>query len=225
MNKQNKYSTIPNQLLINFFKEKNKKDQFTLLQVGCNAGQNIKALYEIYPNAEYYGVDILSTAIIQARENCPQAHFYIMDIEEALLSGEYDYILCPDILEHLSNPKEVLNNLIKLLKPDGYIFANIPNLMNWSVMANLILFGNFSYTKTGLLDQDHKHFFTLNEIEKIFKENNLIIDEIISIKTEQIFDDYKEFFNSLAYASNGNVDIIQYETFTYMLMAHKVDNQ
>ncbi len=75
-----------------------------------------------------------------------------MNIEEGFIFGEYDYILCPDILEHLTNPKEVLNNLTKILKPDGYIFANIPNLIYWSVITNLLLFGNFNYTKTGLLD-------------------------------------------------------------------------
>ncbi len=37
-------------------------------------------------------------------------------------------------------------------------------------------------------------------------------------------DNYKEFFNFLVNASGGNVDIAQYNTFTYMLMAHKVDN-
>ena len=61
-NKYNKYPMIANQNLINFFKEKNTKEEFTLLEVGCNAGQNLKALHEIYPKAKFHGVDILPEA-------------------------------------------------------------------------------------------------------------------------------------------------------------------
>lgn len=226
MNKYNKYPMVVNSNLINFFKEKNKKEEFTILEVGCNVGHNLKALYEIYPKAKYYGIDILSEAIEQARNNFPEGNFFTFNIEDPPLyfdKYKFDYILCPDVLEHLSNPGIVLKYLKTILKPDGYIFANIPNLMHWSIIANLLLFGNFSYTETGLLDYDHKHLFTLNEINKIFEKNNFIIDEIIFIKVGEIFDDYKEFFNSLVNTSNGNINILQYETFTYMLMAHKVD--
>lgn len=226
MNKYNKYPVIPNQNLIDFFKEKNTKEEFTLLEVGCNAGQNLKALYEIYPKAKFHGVDILPEATEQARKNFPQGAFHTFNIEDPPFyfnNRKYDYILCPDVLEHLNYPKGVLKYLKTILKPDGYIFANIPNLMNWSLIANLLIFGNFTYTQTGLLDYDHKHLFTLNEIKNLFKED-FIIDDIFSIKVGEIPKNYQEFFISLANASNGNVNIDQYETFTYMLAAYKFDN-
>lgn len=225
MNKYNKYPIVANRNLIEFFKEKNKKEEFTLLEVGCNAGHNLKALYEIYPKAEYHGVDILPEAIQQARKYFPKGAFHTFNIEDPPFyfnNRQYDYILCPDVLEHLENPKEILKYLKTILKPNGYIFANIPNLMHWTIMANLLILGDFTYTEMGLLDYDHKHLFTLNEIEKLFEESDFIIDKTISIKVGDIPEDYKSFFNSLANASNGNVDINQYETFTYMLMAHKV---
>lgn len=225
MNKYNKYPIIANGNLINFFKENNKKEEFTLLEIGCNAGHNLKALYELYPKAEYHGVDILPEAIQQARDYFPKGAFHTFNIQNPPFyfnNRQYDYILCPDVLEHLENPKETLKYLKTILKPDGYIFANIPNLMHWTVVANLLIFGDFTYTETGLLDCDHKHLFTLNEIKKLFEESDFIIDKTISIKVGNISEDYKSFFNSLANASNGNVGINQYETFTYMLMAHKV---
>lgn len=227
MNKYNKYPMVANQNLISFFKEKNTKEEFTLLEVGCNAGQNLKALYEIYPKAKFHGVDILSEATQQARKNFPKGSFYTFDIEDPPAyfdNHKYDYIFCPDVLEHLTNPKKVLEYLKTILKPDGYIFANIPNLIHWTVMANLLIFGNFTYTETGLLDQDHKHLFTLNEIKRLFEESDFFIDDIISIKLGNIQEDFKPFFESLANASKA-VCFAQYETFTYMLMAHKIDNK
>ena len=156
---------VANQNLISFFKEKNTKEEFTLLEVGCNAGQNLKALYEIYPKAKFHGVDILSEATEQARKNFPQGVFHTFNIEDPPFyfnNCQYDYILCPDVLEHLTNPKETLKYLGSILKSDGYIIANIPNLMHWTVMANLLIYGNFTYTDIGLLDYDHKHLFTYN---------------------------------------------------------------
>ena len=226
MNKYNKYPIVANQNLIDFFKEINTKEEFTLLEVGCNAGHNLKALYEIYPKAEYHGIDILPEATKQARKNFSRGIFYTFNIEDPpsyLNKHQYDYILCPDVLEHLTNPKETVKYLKTILKPDGYIIANIPNLIHWTVMVNLLIYGNFTYTDVGLLDYDHKHLFTYNEIVKLFEENNFSIDEVASIKLGKIPEEFKLFFNSLTDASNGQVNIDQYETFTYMIMAHKFD--
>lgn len=227
MNKYNKYPVIANGNLINFFKSNNKKEEFCLLEVGCNAGQNLKALYEIYPKAEYHGVDISYEAIEQAKDNFFKGYYYTFNVENPpsfFNDHKYDYILCPDVLEHLTNPKETVKYLRTILKPDGCIIANIPNLMHWTVMANLLIYGNFTYTDIGLLDYDHKHLFTYNEIIKLFGENEFFIDKIVNIKLGKIPEDYKQFFESLVNVSNGNVNIDQYETFTYMIMVHKVDN-
>ena len=40
--------------------------------------------------------------------------------------------------------------------------------MFYEVLKNLLEKGRFTYTQTGLLDYDHKHFFTYNEILQTF---------------------------------------------------------
>lgn len=227
MNKYNKYSLIANNHLIDFFKSKNKKESFNLLEIGCNAGQNLKALYELYPKATYDGIDILPDAIDQAKENFPEGRYFVFNIEEPpsfFNENKYDYILCPDVLEHLTFPKEVLKYLTSLLKPDGYIIANIPNLMHWTVMTSLLLLGRFSYTEIGLLDYDHKHLFTYYEIIKIFEEANLSIDYMTYIKLGNVPKDFKYLFDYLIDISDSRIDISNYEAFAYMVMAHKIDN-
>ena len=223
----NKYAQVPNVYLIDYFKQHNTKEEFDIMEVGCNAGINLKAIHEIYPKARYYGIDISREAIIQARENFPEATFLCGDAEELYSPEElFDYVFFPDVLEHLTQPEKVLNHFKKLLKPDGVIYATIPNLMHWSIIGNLIKFGIFKYTETGLLDYDHKHLFTLKEIYDLFeKECGLKIDEIMSIKINNIPEDKKEFFNTLVDLSFGNVHIDHYETFTYMLRASKLDKE
>ena len=80
MNKYNKYPIVANGNLIDFFKNNNKKEEFTLLERGCNAGYNLKALYEIYPKARYHGVDILPEATQQARDYFPKGAFHTFNI-------------------------------------------------------------------------------------------------------------------------------------------------
>lgn len=224
-NKYNKYPAIPNTNFIDFFKKYNQKEQFSILEIGCNAGQNLKALYEFYPNTKFYGVDILEDAIEQARITLPSAHFYIADIEEDpyLFSQEnleFDYILFPDVLEHFYHPEKVLKALKHCLKDDGCIFANIPNLMHWSIISDIIIYGNFSYTSVGLLDYDHKHLFTYNEIVKLFEQNGFVINEISSIITSTIPQELERLFKNLISISK-NVEMYQYETFTYLVRAFK----
>lgn len=221
MNK-NKYSFLPNQVLVEYFNKHNQKKQFKLYQIGCNSGRNIVSLYNEYPKAEYYGIDILPDAITEARKYAPYANFYIGNAEESSLFYNeqcFDYILLLDVLEHFSQPQKVLNYVKTILKPDGMIIANIPNLMHWSIMYNLLIKGNFTYTNIGLLDYDHKHLFTYNEVLKLFQNTGFYINEMMLVKIDNIPEDYMEFFKSLANASNGNVNLTQYETWTFTLTA------
>ena len=77
---------------------------------------------------------------------------------------QFDYITFADVLEHLREPERVLIRAKSLLKQDGSILFSVPNLGHNSVLINL-LNHEFEYTKVGLLDNTHIHFFTKNSIE------------------------------------------------------------
>ena len=72
---------------------------------------------------------------------------------------EFDYIIFSDVLEHLSNPYDVLFHAKKLLKADGKVIASVPNIAHSGVLAELLL-NRFHYRETGLLDRTHIHFFS-----------------------------------------------------------------
>jgi len=45
--------------------------------------------------------------------------------------NSFDMIMMHDILEHLhDSPRDLLNNLLELAKPDGLLFVTVPNLVN-----------------------------------------------------------------------------------------------
>ena len=84
----------------------------------------------------------------------------------------FDYIIFADVLEHLHNPKKVLQKSKLLLKETGSVLLSVPNIAHNSVVINLIN-NKFEYTDIGLLDNTHIHFFTKESLEEMALEAGL----------------------------------------------------
>ena len=86
---------------------------------------------------------------------------------------KYDFIVFSDVLEHLYNPKAVLEQCKHYLKNNGKIIISVPNIANNAIILNLLR-DQFEYTSTGLLDNTHVHFFSLLSLEKMITEVGLV---------------------------------------------------
>ncbi|MEG2554481.1 MAG: class I SAM-dependent methyltransferase [Odoribacter sp.] len=91
---------------------------------------------------------------------------------EKEITGTFDYILFGDVLEHLKKPDLAIEKAIKILSPDGFIISSIPNISHNAIIMSL-RHGKFQYTDFGLLDNTHIHFFTREEMNRIFNEKGL----------------------------------------------------
>ncbi|MEK6406214.1 MAG: bifunctional glycosyltransferase/class I SAM-dependent methyltransferase [Acidobacteriota bacterium] len=100
------------------------------------------------------------------------------DIETLHLGclGQYDAIVFGDVLEHLRNPRAILEQVSGLLRPGGKILISLPNVANIWVRFNL-LFGRFNYSRVGILDETHLRFFTLKTAKQLAVDSGL---EVIS---------------------------------------------
>ena len=99
--------------------------------------------------------------------------FHQADIDRASLDfdfNKFDVILMLDIIEHLSNPEEFLDNLrAKSGLNQPKIIVTSPNIAFWIIRVQL-LFGQFNYGKQGVLDKTHKRLFTFKTMKKIFAQ-------------------------------------------------------
>src|SRR5699024_6652166 len=78
---------------------------------------------------------------------------------EKFKGQKYDAVVFADVLEHLTNPEEVLKQVVPFLKEDGQILITFPNLAHNSVLIDL--FNNqLNWNQYGLLDVTHHSFFT-----------------------------------------------------------------
>lgn len=148
----------------------------TVLEFGPANGRMTKYLKEAL-DCKVYLVEIDEQAGKQALKYGED--LIVDDIEtyswlERFEDIRFDYITFADVLEHLRDPEQVLIRAKGLLKQDGSILFSVPNLGHNSVLINLMNH-EFEYTKVGLLDNTHIHFFTKNSIENAMNRTGLTV--------------------------------------------------
>jgi 2-polyprenyl-3-methyl-5-hydroxy-6-metoxy-1,4-benzoquinol methylase len=211
------FNMICNENLIPYIKEE-PSAEFNALEVGCDCGATLLEIKYRFPNAHMYGSEINESS---ARIAACVANVCVNNIEEQNLPFEsvrFDYIILGDVLEHLRNPLETLKYCEGLLNQGGHIIASIPNLMHISVIESL-LNGDFTYTETGLLDKTHIHFFTFNEIVRMFQETELEIEEMVP-KEDWISESQKELIEQLGKMNLASQEFM-FEAFQYLVIAKK----
>lgn len=217
----NYLNTNPNYNLINCI-ETDYQKTLNILEIGCDTGSTMLEIKNIYPNSNLFGIEINpSTAKIASHI----ANIKIADIEDNIDLWDgilFDYIIFGDVLEHLHNPSKIINNCRKILKKHGKIISSIPNLMHYSAMY-LLINGDFPYSDTGILDRTHIHFFTYNEIIKLYNENNFKVIKCTPVfSTTKLNDELDSFIDNLVCISTHKNRQL-YEAFQYVTLAEKID--
>ena len=134
-----------------------------VLDLGSNDGHIGKYLIKNL-KCHVVGVEIDKKLASISRKSLNEV--IIGDLENKMVQQEifkkqkFDVIFASAILEHLKQPQIILQQLKKTLKKSSIIIINLPNIAHWSIRLNL-LFGNFNYTKSGILDKTHLKFFTV----------------------------------------------------------------
>lgn len=138
-----------------------------VLDIGCSSG-NFGAELASRKQCEVDGVEVDSEDAALAKKKLRKV--YMFNIEHEVpkkLEGRYDYVYFGDVIEHLVDPVKALGNAKKLLREGGSVIFSVPNMAHMSVRL-MLLNGDFTYGKTGLLDNTHLHFYTRRSIEEVF---------------------------------------------------------
>lgn len=202
---------IRNELISLMSKDFNKN--INVLDIGCACGATLLQIKNKYKNANLYGIEIDEAKAKIARNVANIKTYNIEEVELDYDEEYFDYIILGDVLEHLYNPWSVIEKLKKYLKKDGQIIASIPNIMNISIIKNLLI-GKWQYEDAGILDRTHIRFFTLEEIVKMFNKAgycNIQVMSITNFENEDI-DTIRQLNNII------NMDLsYQYKTYQYII--------
>ncbi len=154
---------------------KNYNQKSSVLDVGCNAGFIGRALRGINWQGYIAGIDkekIFKQKVFSSGYNS----FFPINVENGLgkFRRKFDIIVFADVLEHLIDPQRALKRIKKNIKKDGLVIISLPNIANIYIRLNLFL-GNFDYSNRGILDKDHKLFYTKKTAVSLIKNSGLKI--------------------------------------------------
>lgn len=97
-----------------------------ILDAGCGTGATAIALAQKYPKAHVTGVDFNETSLRIASDKKEQKNLSNLNFQEdnilsLNLGKKFDVIISIGVIHHLTNMELGLSNLVKHLKPNGYI--------------------------------------------------------------------------------------------------------
>ena len=169
-----------------------------ILDIGCGDGKFTVLIGKAWKAKEVYGVDISEKGVEMARKKGIKA--FRVDVDEESLPFEnnyFDAIYAGAIIEHLFDPDHFLNEIYRVLKPEGLLVLDTPNLASlYNRIALLLGYQPFDmhvsirypighiydelYKQgSGVTDtirgSDHIRLFTYKSLLLILKKHNLTI--------------------------------------------------
>ena len=90
--------------------------------------------------------------------NCKPDVVHDMNKPMPFKDNEFDEILCLEMLEHLYFPSQVLQELKRILNPNGILIASMPNETNLATRLRILFKGNINCNI--MKDLPHHFHFT-----------------------------------------------------------------
>lgn len=155
------------------------KEGSVVLEFGCATGRMTRYMKEVLGCRVYiveYDESAYNTALQYAEDGlCDD--ILTFQWAEKFSGMQFDAILFVDVLEHLTAPEKVLQRAAALLKDTGSLYVSIPNITHNDILLKAVD-EHFDYTRTGLLDDTHVHFWGFENVKQIAEKSGLSVRAI-----------------------------------------------
>ncbi|MGB0891254.1 MAG: class I SAM-dependent methyltransferase [Flavobacteriaceae bacterium] len=211
MNYQNKNEDYYKHIRTDVVSLISKKQDCKILEIGAGLGATLSHLKTTGIAKEVVGLDISVDKDLIDTNTID--NFIIGNVEELNLeqyNNYFDVIILADVLEHLINPKEVLEKVANYLNKGGEILISIPNFRHKSAIYKVFFKGNFSYEESGLFDYTHLRFFCKKNIKELVLNSGLNIDTCISSLALYKQKSFSKIFNIITFKLFEEFLTVQY---------------
>jgi 2-polyprenyl-3-methyl-5-hydroxy-6-metoxy-1,4-benzoquinol methylase len=125
--------------------------------------------------------DLVEIACLFAEANKVKAKFILYNgIKFPFADSDFDAVLSISVFEHVTDPQNYINEILRVLKPGGYLYLALPNRL-WPKETHTLLWGITylpyraanaiaRFFKRSGLAEKNLHFYTYWDVIKIIKK-------------------------------------------------------
>lgn len=158
----------------------------SMLDIGCGLGRNLVLLKQHYPHASLHGTDVAQAAVDAVKQLGFEAVRCDASEEIPYPNGSFDVVFCGEVIEHVVHTDHLLQEIRRVLTPNGRLLLTTPNLA-YAVNRVLLLLGiqpiftetsyhknlgrRFKFLGQGRETQGHLKIFTAGALKEILRES------------------------------------------------------
>lgn len=132
-----------------------------LLDVGCGSGAVLERMADLGWKCE--GIDFDERAVEAARARGLNVRVGSLE-EQAYPAGTFDAVVMNHVIEHVPDPRAMLSECLRILKPGGQFACTTPNARSWCHSL-------FGPDWRGLEPPRHLHIFTRSSLSLLMQES------------------------------------------------------
>lgn len=160
-----------------------KTNPETILDIGAGTGI-FYSLFKNFSAYRVYGIEFVYNFIpLLQKRGITGIQCNIEKEKIPFNDASFDFVICDSILEHTLNPKHLISEINRVLKPDGHFVLVVPNatsaLLRWSHLRGRNIFWPLI---DNLNTKDYlvrcSVFYSENELKFSLKKSNLKINQI-----------------------------------------------
>jgi len=141
-----------------------------LLEIGCSSGYTLKKMEK--RGWDVYGIDINPAACSYARNELGLKNIFCKELHKVGFENDYfDIVTMHHVLEHVGDPLSLLGNIHQILKKEGKLILEVPNIASFEFRVFREKWGYLSAPR-------HLYHFTPTTIKKILWKEGFVIESI-----------------------------------------------
>ena len=182
-----------NPLRLQWIQEHCNLENQNVLDIGCGGGILTESLRNAGAVAK--GIDLskkaLQVAKLHSLETEIQVEYELISAEDLAEkeSGKYDVITCMEMLEHVPNPRSIVQACAKLAKPGATLFFSTLN-RNAKSYVMAILGAEYILKMLPKCTHDYSKFINPSELAEYVRENGLELIDMMGLHYTPIVDHY-----------------------------------
>ncbi len=136
--------------------------------------------------ASLKGVDLLKDEVAALLE---RGHDVVSgDALEVQLGRQFDVVVCGDLIEHVSDPKRLLDNIERHLRDDGVALVTTPNPLAISRFFNIFFDGSVP------VNDEHVAWFCPQTMHQLVERTNLYVSDFAWLETDFPMETVRRFW-------------------------------